>query len=94
MSEAEGYELLARYHVPVPKHVIVRDGRDARMEAERIGFPVVMKIVSPDISHKSDMGGVISGIETGEAARESFDAIIDRAKRARPDAAITGVIIE
>jgi acetyl coenzyme A synthetase (ADP forming)-like protein len=94
LSEAEGYELLKRYQIPVPDHNIVDERKNAGTEAERIGFPVVMKIVSPDISHKSDVGGVITGIGTREAAEEAFDTLTRRIQEALPSARITGIIIE
>ncbi|MDD1678763.1 MAG: acetate--CoA ligase family protein, partial [Methanomicrobiales archaeon] len=94
LTEAEGYSLLRRYHIPVPDHIIVQDRDDARREAEKIGFPVVMKIVSPDVSHKSDVGGVITGIRTPEEAEQAFDTIVTRIRAALPSGRITGLIIE
>jgi acetyl coenzyme A synthetase (ADP forming)-like protein len=94
LSEADGYQLLSRYHIPVPDHIIVRNRKDAGKEAEKMGFPVVMKIVSPDVSHKSDVGGVIAGIHTRDAAEEAFDTIMGRVREALPEGQITGIIVE
>ena len=62
LSEAEGYSLLRKYNVPAPVFEIVTSPEDAAKAAEKIGYPVVMKIVSPQIIHKSDAGGVVVGI--------------------------------
>jgi acetyl coenzyme A synthetase (ADP forming)-like protein len=94
LSEAEGYQLLKGYQIPVPDHILIRVRENAGEEAERIGFPVVMKIVSPDISHKSDVGGVITGIRTRKEAEEAYDTIIDRIHQALPSAQISGIIVE
>jgi acetyl coenzyme A synthetase (ADP forming)-like protein len=94
MSEAEGYQLLSRYAIPVPHHILAQDRKQAGKEAEQIGFPVVMKIVSPDVSHKSDVGGVITGIQTRNEAEEAFDAILTRIRKKLPNARITGIIVE
>ena len=60
LSEAEGYALLAKYGIRVPKHEVAASRADAGAIAERIGYPVVLKVVSPDIVHKSSVGGVIT----------------------------------
>ncbi|MFA4876818.1 MAG: acetate--CoA ligase family protein [Methanoregula sp.] len=94
LSESEGYDLLKEYGVPVPAYRIVMTPHDAAEAAEAIGFPVVMKIISPQIVHKSDAGGVIVGIGSRDAAAAAFDRIITGAKKYRKDAEITGVIVE
>ena len=72
LSEAEGYDILRKYDVPVPEYQIVKSGEDAANAAERMGCPVVMKIISPQIIHKSDAGGVIVGIGGKKAALGAF----------------------
>jgi len=94
LSEAEGYEILAKYDIPVPKFKIVKSAEEAGDVAEGIGFPVVMKIVSPQIVHKSDAGGVVTSIGTKEGAQAAFNRIVSSAKEYNPDAKIDGVIIE
>ncbi len=94
LSEAEGYEILAKYDIPVPKFKIVNSAEEAGDVAEGIGFPVVMKIVSPQIVHKSDAGGVVTSIGTKEVAQAAFNRIVSSAKEYNPDAKIDGVIIE
>ena len=94
LSEADGYALLRQYDVPAPAFEIVQSPEDAAKAAASIGYPVVMKIVSPQIIHKSDAGGVIVGVKDDAAAKEAFDKIIANAKNYNPDAEIKGVIIE
>lgn len=94
LSEAEGYALLEGYAVPVPRYAVVRTAEDAEEKAGGIGFPLVAKIVSPQVVHKSDAGGVITGIETAAAARKAFDAITANIRAAYPGAEIRGVILE
>lgn len=94
LSEAEGYDLLRKYDLPVPEYQIVTSGEDAGHACERMGCPVVMKIISPQIVHKSDAGGVIVGIGSRKAAMSAFTKIIDGAKAYDPAARIEGVIVE
>ncbi|MFA5221740.1 MAG: acetate--CoA ligase family protein, partial [Methanoregula sp.] len=94
LSEAEGYDILRKYDIPVPEYRIVKNGEDAALAAEKMGCPVVMKIMSPQIVHKSDAGGVIVGIGSRKAALGAFTKIIDSAKAYNPEADIDGVIVE
>lgn len=94
LSESEGYDLLRDYGVPVPafEHVTTPEG--AAEAACRIGFPVVMKIVSPQIVHKSDAGGVIVGVGSPEQAGAAFTKIIESARAYDACAEIAGVLVE
>jgi len=94
LSEFESYDLLKQYGVPVPEHAIVQSPAEAGKAAEEIGFPVVMKIYSPQIIHKSDAGGVIVSISSKHAAEEAFTTIVTNAKAYNPEAEIKGVIVE
>lgn len=94
LSEFESYDLLKQYGVPVPEHAIVQTAAEAGKAAEKIGFPVVMKIYSPQIIHKSDAGGVIVSISSKQAAEEAFAKIVANAKAYNPEAEIKGVIVE
>ncbi len=94
LSEFESYDLLKQYGIPVPDHAIVKTAAEAGKAAEKIGFPVVMKIHSPQIVHKSDAGGVIVSIGSKQAAEEAFDKIVSNAKAYNPEAEIRGVIVE
>jgi len=94
LSEAEGYDILRKYDIPVPEYQIVKNGEDAAQAAEKMGCPVVMKIISPQIVHKSDAGGVMVGIGSRKAALGAFTRIIDNAKAYNAEASIDGVMVE
>ncbi|HNX17079.1 MAG TPA: acetate--CoA ligase family protein [Methanoregula sp.] len=94
LSEAEGYDILRKYEIPVPEYQIVKNGEDAATAAEKMGCPVVMKIISPQIVHKSDAGGVMVGIGSKKAALGAFTRIIDNAKAYNAEAQIDGVMVE
>ena len=94
LTEFEGYQLLESWGVPVPPHTLVSSAMEAREAAGRIGYPVVMKVISPQIIHKSDVGGVITNIETPEAAEEAFRTIMRNSAANAPEATITGIIVE
>ena len=93
IPESEGYELLAHAGVPVPAYGVAHTADEAADLAGRIGFPVVMKIVSPQIVHKSDAHGVRVGIRTQDEAAEAFHAIIAAAQEYNSAAAIRGVLV-
>ena len=94
LSEAAGYQLLRDFGVPAPKFKIVKSAEEAAKAGAEIGYPVVMKIVSPQIIHKSDAGGVIVGVTGKDAARDAYNKIVESAKAYNPDAQIEGIIIE
>ena len=94
LSEAAGYQLLRDFGVPAPKFKIVKSAEEAAKAGAEIGYPVVMKIVSPQIVHKSDAGGVIVGVTGKDAARDAYNKIVESAKAYNPDAQIEGIIVE
>lgn len=93
ISEFAAKTLLGEAGIPFPKEVLIGDGDDAGAAAAEIGFPVVMKICSPDILHKSEIGGVLVGIGSEEEAREAAARLFERARVASPAARIDGVIV-
>jgi len=94
LSESEGYDLLKSYGIPTPGFRVATSPDDAAEAAFEIGFPVVMKIVSPDIIHKSDAGAVFTNISSREEAKTAFSAIINNSLSHLPGARIEGVIVE
>ena len=94
LTEAEGKEIFAAYGIPTPGEASVTSADDAVKECDRIGYPVVMKIISPDIKHKTDVGGVVVGVKDAEAARAAYNKIMDSCTKACPDARIDGVSIQ
>lgn len=94
MTEKEAHELLQSYGFPLLKSLLVTDSSEIKAGCKEIGFPLVMKLDSPDILHKSDAGGVRLGIRSVLEAETAFAEIIESAKRYRPSAAIRGILFQ
>jgi len=94
LSEAGGYGLLDKAGVPVPRFQVARTAEEAAKAAEAVGYPLVMKVISPDIIHKSDAGGVITGIGSAAEAWDAFGRIVKSAGAYKPGAAVSGVMVE
>ena len=94
LNEEESKDFLVTYGIPVAKTTVAQDLSAAASIAEKVGYPVVIKIVSPDISHKSDVGGVIMGIDSSVALKEAYEKMMQRVKKSVPEAAVTGVAVE
>jgi acetyltransferase len=94
LNEEESKEFLATYSIPVVIAQVVGDPEAAVSIAEKAGYPVVIKIISPDISHKSDVGGVIMSIDSSAALKEAYAKLMQAVKKNAPTAAITGVAVE
>jgi acyl-CoA synthetase (NDP forming) len=93
LTEAAAQELLGFAGVPFPESEVVTSPAEAAEAAARIGFPVVMKIVSADLPHKTEVGGVVLGVADAAAAAAEFTALTARVTAARPDAEVTGVLV-
>jgi acyl-CoA synthetase (NDP forming) len=93
LSEAGALARLSAAGIPVMPHRVVATAGDAAAAAESFGFPVVAKIVSPDILHKTEIGGVALNLQTKEQVTKAFDDLMSRAKTAKPNARIEGVLI-
>lgn len=95
LMSSESSEIFSLYGIKNPKTLLAKSSGEAEELSERIGFPLVMKIVSPDIIHKSDIGGVVLGIKSAEEARETFARIINNSKKFGPvNAKINGVELQ
>ncbi len=94
LGEMDGLGLLKCYGFHVLPTELAASGDEAVTLAEKMGFPVVMKIVSPQILHKSDAGGVKVGLKDADAVRTAYDQIIAGAKNYSPDADIEGVLVQ
>jgi acetyl coenzyme A synthetase (ADP forming)-like protein len=90
--EAKG--ICEAYGIAIPKEGVAASAAEAAQLASRIGFPVVMKIVSPQILHKTEAGGVMVGVRNAEAAQQAFDTIVANARRYKADASIDGVQVQ
>ena len=94
LNEMESKALLAAFRIPIAQTVIARSPTEAMVLAAEIGLPVVLKIDSPSIAHKSDVGGVRLNLRSLAAVRSTYQEIIDEVKKSRPDAEINGIAIE
>lgn len=94
LTEMESKTLLSSFHIPITRTLLARSANEAMMIASQLGFPVALKVDSPDIPHKSDVNGVVLDVMNGAGARDTFNAIIDEVKRLRPEARINGVTVQ
>jgi len=94
LTEMESKTLLAAFHIPVTKTLLARSSHEAMMIGTQLGFPVALKIDSPDIAHKSDVGGVALNVQSGTAARDAYADMVQRVARLMPDARINGVTVQ
>ena len=94
LSESESKAVLHAFHIPTARASVVRSPNEALVQAESLGFPVVLKINSPDITHKSDAGGVRLGISNAQAVRSAYIDLLNSVQKNRPEAQIDGATIE
>jgi acetyltransferase len=94
VSEADAKEILRAYDFMVPQGKVAKGLDQAIEAAEQVGYPVAMKILSPDIVHKSDMGGVKLSLANEDQVADAFDLMMVRIKRKAPEADLQGVYIE
>jgi len=94
LTEMESKALLAAFHIPVTKTILARTPNEAMMIATQLGFPVALKIDSPDISHKSDVQGVALNVMNAVGVRDVFLEMIQTVTRLQPDAKINGVTVQ
>lgn len=94
LLEHEAIELIKYYGAPVAEAMIASNPKEVGKLAEKIGFPVVLKIVSPDISHKSDVGGVIVGVNSKKDAVAKAKMMLENVSRKAPNARIVGILVQ
>jgi acetyltransferase len=94
LSEADSKSLLEAYGIPVTKALPARSAAEAQVLASEIGYPVVLKVLSPQITHKTDVGGVALNIRTPEALSIAYDEVVSSARRKAPQADIQGVTVQ
>lgn len=92
-DEAASKSLLAGAGLPMVRDALAHSAAEAAAHAQALGFPVVLKIVSADIAHKSDIGGVVLGVADADAARAAYETILANIRKAAPDAKIEGVLV-
>lgn len=94
IGDAESRDILTAYGIRVPRSKLCKNPDEAVDFAEELGYPVVMKIASPDILHKTDVGGVRVGLDNPTEVRDAFDLMVYRAQRYQPDALIWGCLVQ
>ncbi len=94
LTAPEARGICEAYGINIPKEGVAGTGEEAMQLASDIGFPVVMKIVSPQILHKTEAGGVLVGVKTAEQAAQGFATIVENARKYDPKAEILGVQIQ
>jgi 4-hydroxybutyryl-CoA synthetase (ADP-forming) len=93
LLEEEGQDVLRAYGFPLPKSILAKTENDAVKSAKKIGYPIVMKIASPQIIHKSDAGGVKVNLTSDNEVKATFKEIVNNAKKYNKKAEIKGVLI-
>jgi acetyltransferase len=94
LNETEAKEFIEMYGIKTTKPILATSENEAVKTAEKIGYPVVMKIHSPDITHKSDAGGVILDLQCEETLRQEYKNMMEKIKKNQPKAKIQGVTIQ
>lgn len=94
LVERAAKEVLALYDIPVTREALATTADEAVAAANEIGYPVVLKIESPDIAHKTEAGGVLLNISNDQDVRDGFERIISSATAYNPNAAISGVLVQ
>lgn len=93
LTEFDSRKLLQKYKIPVPKAALAKTKEDALKAAEAIGCPVVMKVMSPDILHKTEAKTVTINVQKNEVVG-TFEELLERARKFKPSASIQGVLVE
>ncbi|HVL77414.1 MAG TPA: bifunctional acetate--CoA ligase family protein/GNAT family N-acetyltransferase [Noviherbaspirillum sp.] len=94
LTEMESKALLSAFHIPITKTILTRSAGEAILIANQLGYPVALKIDSPDITHKSDIGGVALNLHNAAAVRDAWQDMMDTVARRCPDAKLNGITIQ
>ena len=94
LTEMESKSLLSAFNIPVAKTMVAHSPNEALLIAQQLGFPVAMKVNSPDVTHKSDAGGVLLNLNNAHEVRAAYQRIHDNVERNRPAARVDGISIE
>ena len=94
VGDAEARAILEAYGLPIPRSELAETAGEAATSARQIGYPVVLKIASPDILHKTDVGGVKVGLRDGQEVRDAFELMTYRAQRYLPEARLWGCLVQ
>jgi acetyltransferase len=94
LSQSDADKFLDAYNIPRLEGGFAKTSDEAVMVARKVGYPVVLKVVSQEIAHKSDVGGVVTGITSSERLADEFAKLAERVKTAKPDARIDGAYVQ
>lgn len=94
LTEMESKALLSAFHIPVTKTILARSASEAILVANQLGYPVALKVDSADISHKSDVQGVVLNVQNAAGVRDTWQDMMVTVSRLRPDAHINGVTVQ
>ena len=94
LLEPEAKTICKEYNIPVTKFKVAKTAEEAIKFSEEIGYPTVLKIVSPDVIHKFDVGGVILNINSQEDTRNAYNKILENVKKLKPNAKIKGILVQ
>ncbi len=94
LLEPEAKAVCKEYGIPVTNFGVAQDAEEAVRLTRETGYPVVLKIISPDIIHKFDVGGVILNLKSAEEVRDAYKRILVNVRRQKPNAEITGILIQ
>ncbi|MDE2452685.1 MAG: acetate--CoA ligase family protein, partial [Burkholderiales bacterium] len=94
LTEMESKALLAAFHVPVTRTMLARNPTEAMLVASQLGYPVALKIDSPDITHKSDVHGVVLDVFSATQVRDRYNEMMEAVARAQPTARINGITVQ
>jgi len=94
LNHHEARQVLAAYEIPLAEEVLTQSPSDAFQAAKTIGFPVVMKVISPDLPHKTEVGALLTNIQNGQEVEAGFHELSQRIKQKVPGAAIEGILVQ
>ena len=94
LLEYEAKTVCKEYGIPITELKIAKTAEEAAKFSEEIGYPTVLKIISPDVIHKFDVGGVILNVNSSEDAKNAYNKIVENVKKHKPDAKIDGVLVQ
>jgi acetyl-CoA synthetase (ADP-forming) len=94
LLETEAKKICMEYSIPVTKFELAKNETEAVKDADKIGYPVVLKIVSPDIIHKSDIGGVVVNLKDEKDVQNAYNQILENVKKHNAEAKIIGMLVQ
>jgi acetyl-CoA synthetase (ADP-forming) len=94
LLEPEAKTICSKYRIPITKFSVAKNVEEAAQFAEEMGYPVVLKIVSPDVIHKFDVGGVILNLKSSKEVKDAYNRILAKVKKYKSDAKIIGILVQ